>query len=893
LARFSASTLAAIDAGRALIVDSPQRAAAVRAAYGEEQIAAGRRAWRTPQALTFHQWAANALTLRGPARLTATQRFLSDREEWALFRAAADALTPQHEYLTRRALATQLRSASVLLDEWHLSTRLSQLGASAEGALLRTGLQHVAERCQALGARPLRQSWQELPTGAAQSLAYTPHNHTSARRAALEKGGASQLATTRATLGTAHQSAHESPAAECAALAAWCRAKLLAQPRSRLLVIAPDLSERRAVLERTLSQALEPSRWLEGDDGSRAYAVEGGQPVGTFPLVASATGSLRLLSRPLAFETVSSWLRDPYLAEPSPSARAQFDLWLRSMGRLQLGAAEIAQVSAHTGAPAGSAALGARLTAASGALQGGARDARGWAQAFERALLALGWPGSRSLHSIEQQIRARWLELLAEFAGLSETLDRMTLPDAVDAIAELADVTRFDAASADVPIVITDALHVPVVQYDAIWVMGLDAETWPPPASPHALVPLRWQVEAGIPEASAAAQANRAETMLRLWRGHAAEVVFSAPLKRDDAECAMSTSLASLPIADAAGPTISLAAQIRGEPVFEFIDDSVGEPWDTRTPVSHGVRPIELQARCAFRAYGELRLTATPIESPQSGIDPRDRGIWLHQALAQFWREIGDSATLAALDEPELARRAAQCVRAARDHNQRKWRGNVSASTAAREEARLAQLLVVGALAERERTPFKVIATEHRFDAQLAQGKFRFVFDRVDQLLDEPGFVLIDYKSGAPQRLEWSAPRLSAPQLLAYLAADREHDVRALALQFLTTRRAVYRGHAARSAMLPGVSVPGVHPRKKLAAEEGAALWQEWTHRWAAQIEQLAADYVTGVATVNPATPQDCDRCHLTALCRRHELSLRYAAMESGADEADDEAASE
>jgi hypothetical protein len=68
-----------------LIVPSPQRQAAIRAAWAREQRDAGRTLWNTPRIATFGQFAENALNEQW-ARANLPDRLLPAGAEWARVR---------------------------------------------------------------------------------------------------------------------------------------------------------------------------------------------------------------------------------------------------------------------------------------------------------------------------------------------------------------------------------------------------------------------------------------------------------------------------------------------------------------------------------------------------------------------------------------------------------------------------------------------------------------------------------------------------------------------------------------------------------------------------------------------------------------------------------------
>ena len=245
-------------------------------------------------------------------------------------------------------------------------------------------------------------------------------------------------------------------------------------------------------------------------DGAREFsslfAIEGGQPLTDFPLVAHALLTLRLLVGSLRFDELVLWLRMPFLDGNDVFAGAAIEAAMRKGRRLEYthaGAAEL------PGARARRSCSRARGTTARGggrASMAQKRSAAEWAARLMNALRMLGWPGTRPLRSDELQTVARVQFLLDEYAALGAWLGRT---DAASAVATLSDMARersFDPASVAAPVTLTDSHDVPIVHYDGIWVAGLDAAQWPAPPRPDAFIPLRLQVAAAVPTASAAGQ---------------------------------------------------------------------------------------------------------------------------------------------------------------------------------------------------------------------------------------------------------------------------------------------------------------------------------------------------------------------------------------------------
>jgi ATP-dependent helicase/nuclease subunit B len=314
--------------------------------------------------------------------------------------------------------------------------------------------------------------------------------------------------------------------------------------------------------------------------------------------------------------------------------------------------------------------------------------------------------------------------------------------------------------------------------------------------------------------------------------------------------------------------------------------DTRGVLWDTARVVTGGVRAFELQTRCAFRSYAELRLAAAALETPQTGVDARDRGDWLHRSMALFWDRVVSHASLTELDAGAVAELAQKVVEVARQERAGRWRGDPTDATVARESQRLAQLVATAAESERKRTPFVVSAVESQHAAQIGEGRFSFKIDRIDTvepLGAAPFDVLTDYKSGAEEPLDWLKARLDKPQLLVYLTALANRPIRGAALQYVTARASAYKGYAGEHGVWPSIRAPGVHWNARQDVGRDAAAWDAAASTWRAQVTQLANEFVAGVANVNPVSRDDCKYCHVATLCRRAELNLTYASDASDA----------
>jgi ATP-dependent helicase/nuclease subunit B len=290
-----------------------------------------------------------------------------------------------------------------------------------------------------------------------------------------------------------------------------------------------------------------------------------------------------------------------------------------------------------------------------------------------------------------------------------------------------------------------------------------------------------------------------------------------------------------------------------------------------------------LQAECGFRAYGEVRLGAEALESPAPGLDPRERGMLLHKALELIWEKLKGHFELTSTDDAVRTWMVGNAVEAAVVAVFRGYVPEELRLAVDREKFRLEQLIIALLALESQRPAFEAVSLEARREVSIAGGRFDVRIDRVDSI-EGGGFAILDYKSGEPRPLRWQSDLIRDPQLIAYLLAESGRNVQALANVSLANGRAKFTGKSSRKGLLPDVTgLPGLSVQKNHADEIDAA-WRAQTAEWIQLVRELAAEYIAGRATVEPA-PDVCRHCALTTLCRRVELADDHARFADDADE--------
>lgn len=876
--------------------------------------------WRTPRALTPAQWLAG---LADEARLTG----IADLPQ---------ALDPFAEQLLwEQVIAASLDGAAALFDIRGMAASAAEAHALCQVWQLAPGGAMAAEECrrfaqwlQAFVQRCRQAHWRDVAglhlavIGLIEAGAFVlPERVTLLgfdRPSPLEKRLAAALnnqgvatefraffQVDRSSPPPAAVHACADVDAECTAAVAWVARRLAADGDCRLAIVAPDLAAVRERLAYRLDDVLHPSLIRpDGTELPRCFNFSLGQPLAEQPLVRTALDALALgggakleQARLSSLLLANGWSADFSEAD----ARARLDLALRrelpyftslpALIRLGQRHAEWAATGV-----AGATAHDCPVTLA--ALQAlhetlGAAPRRqlpsGWAGIFRAALQGLGWPGERPLSSREFQARQAFAETLDAFAALDSLLGPVTQSDAIRRLSQLAAQRIFQPETRGQPSVqILGVLESAGLQFDGLWVMGMNDDQWPPAPRPNPLLPAELLRAAGAAHASADVELAFARAVQQRLRQTAPEQHFSYALADGSRLRRPSPLLADLPAASTAGfdatPTLAYVLANTLEGALLAIDDAQAPPVAAGERVAGGSWLLRAQAICPAWAFYQFRLGAEAMDAPVEGLDPAARGTLVHAALEAFWRAIGSSAALAALEDAARTAAIDTAIAAALSAFEAERRSTLPVRFRQLEAARLQRLLVRWLAVEAARAlPFEVLACEAPAEVEIEGIRVRMVVDRIDRLVDGRQ-VIIDYKTGASiDTRNWAEARITEPQLPIYAALVND-AVAAVVFAKVLLDKPAFAGVAEEKDILPGVQ--GLDEEKrKLFPLDRFPDWSAVVAHWREALDRVAGEVRDGEAGVRFADEgrlKYCDVLPLLRLPERRRL-LAQALTHGGA----------
>jgi probable DNA repair protein len=287
----------------------------------------------------------------------------------------------------------------------------------------------------------------------------------------------------------------------------------MANPAARLGIVAPDLAGVRDRLEFRLDDVLHPALIRpDAAEVPRCFNFSLGRGLADLPLIRSALDLLALggsrgkveQSRLSALLLAGAW----GAGEAEADGRARLDTALRrdlpyfttlpALIRL----ADWLADAAPPLCPQSMVALAAFVEVMSRATKAALPSA--WAPLFQQALQAVGWPGDRALSSHEFQAHRAFGEVLDSFGRFDSLLGPLSLHEAVRRLSQLCRQRIFQPETVGRPAIqVLGVLESAGLEFDALWVMGMNDDLWPPAPRPNPLLPAELLRAAGAAHASA------------------------------------------------------------------------------------------------------------------------------------------------------------------------------------------------------------------------------------------------------------------------------------------------------------------------------------------------------------------------------------------------------
>lgn len=655
------------------------------------------------------------------------------------------------------------------------------------------------------------------------------------------------------------------PRQEVQAAARWAR-YLLQDETCSIGIVVTDLQQRHSLLEQTFRQQLEPASCLDLNVTPQLFSFSLGSSLAEQGPIHAALELLRF-GQSCELEHISFLLRTPFLAgsQNEAEARAQFDVRLRRLRQSAFSLQSLLHLAQRN--QQGLAQFIQILQRVQQQLKHPQQTPSAWAISFSQLLQQAGWPGDGAMSSRVYQIMSAWhekmLPVLASLDLVSAPIARAT---ALSLLRRIGLDTEFQLEAPTGQVQIMGLLEAAGLEFDHLWVMGMNEDLLPAASNPNPFLPVGLQIDCQMPHANTARELEFAQQVMGRLGQASDHIVFSYARRRGDCDLRPSPFLAEIPagqpqLSDALDPS-SFLGRLRENTVMQA---DAQAPQLTASFCRGGTSILKDQALCPFRAFAHHRLGAQAFERPAAGLDALARGSLVHKTLEEFWRRVKTREQLSRLSQAQYSLLMEQVISQVLDdffvH-----RPDLPPCLAQIESQRLQNLMHEWLVdVELKRRDFSVEQLETRHLEQIGPLEIHTVIDRVDRL-EDGSLVILDYKTGVTDLKKLLGQDLLEPQLPIYAIADQGGQLAAVAFAQVRISNCRFNGLANQKDLLPQLKNLAA---LKQAEELQLVQWQNLLDHWRSQLEQLAGAFFHGDARVAPIERKfSCDTCDLIGLCR-------------------------
>ena len=632
-----------------------------------------------------------------------------------------------------------------------------------------------------------------------------------------------------------------------------------------IAVIFPYLEQHREQIERVFRDVFYPQDGLhtaqsvamqrQGVRQDAVFNLSLGYGLIQEPLIRIAM-DLLALSLPFDFECFSHCIRSSYIKN-NIQRRAQLDIALRNRAPVKTTLEQVLQRWPLDHAPD----LCQQFWQFRDLSRewDGPSDAAIWVDRFQQVLAIFAWPNLPNTHGHEDQVLNSLADVWFEFARLEMVSQPMGLSQALAALNQILQKQIFQPGKDELPVQILGKTEAKGMYFSTLWVAGMTEQAWPPPAKPNPFIPMRVQHQFNLPHHSPEYQLVHARTQTQRWLQAAPNVHFSYPCFESD-QPVLPSALVQVPGHIVTSPVHRSNDCLPGQ-YEQWIDDHA-PPVDAGQCQAHSA-VFRDQSHCPFRAFVYHRLHATPLATPQPGVDPAIRGIAIHQVMERLWSQWGTSSHLHTQAGDVLLQQVDAAVEAVLSQ----YPIDINQSV---ERIYLTELIRDWIEIEKTRAPFEVAKVEQAITTRVGGLTLRLRIDRIDRLADG-SYLLIDYKTGVSQPKQWLGERPEEPQLPLYAVAFAKPLGGVVLAVIRTDSLMGYTGVGDDQDQVvdAGKLMPQFHqiPVSKGAFKE-LSDWSALQNQWREVVEQLAKAYLRGEAQVDPKSATSCRYCAAKPACR-------------------------
>ncbi|NVJ61440.1 MAG: PD-(D/E)XK nuclease family protein [Gammaproteobacteria bacterium] len=670
----------------------------------------------------------------------------------------------------------------------------------------------------------------------------------------------------------------------------------LTESQRRIAIVIPGLEQRRYEVEQILMTQLHPEYLTSAFQSKKLYNISVGTSLREYPIIRIALDLIKLLKQPisrhelaeiLVSDSIGLWQKILHSHQQSALKRLAFNL--PELGDKKLSLIQVIRfIETQLKLDSDEVSNFDKIIELHDSLP--ERDTfDGWSRVFIKWLEIWEWFRGQTLSSYDFQLREQFVQVIHSLRQFNTLFETVRIEQVIKLLNQTIEGEVFQAKSLGEPIAVMGLYEAIGLEFDAVWFSGLSNEVLPEPPQMNPFIPMTIAQEFDIPGSSPERELNYAKQLLKQLRGISHDIRLSyfkydgdrhlspSPLLNSFSTDEQTLTLPTLnkPYAAINWMELSpLAQRFKVEQLdFEAFNDETGLSYN-ETILKSGNQFLTAQSKCPMQGYLAHRVNLLEQESPTKGIDPRDRGVFVHKVMQKLWLKLKSHSQLIGTPEQELVAIIKSALNDSLDSNINQY-----SLLAELEKNRYFELIYQLLQQEKKRESFVVEHLEFDQTILLNGLSIKTRLDRMDYIDDvsitsnesahfekgKTSRVLIDYKTGKVNQNLWFHERLGEPQLPLYLLSDK-HNIKALCFAQLHHEEAKFVGVSATENQLPKV--------KSIEKSKDFDDWATFVDHLETKLLELADEIKLGVATVTPEQKlKACDYCAFDSVCRVDELS--------------------
>ena len=489
----------------------------------------------------------------------------------------------------------------------------------------------------------------------------------------------------------------------------------------------------------------------------------------------------------------------------------------------------------------------------------GKHSVKTFISSIKRKITLLGWPGQVELSSLEYQALEKFYQVINSLSLFERLNYKMTEKLWLFELKKLAQIQLFQSKSnPNTNIHILGLLESTDLNFDHLFIIGMDAKSWPGKTKLNIYLPYQIQKKYDMPHSSIKKELDFAKKMTIHLLSQATNIHFSyADIDENNQKQIPSSLLSAYKLEKISNHFFANDVTSVNHITINNQLNKINN--EEKLKISYGVSIFKNMAECPYRAalIHRLNLPSNKNHQYKKIFDIREKGKIIHHILEYAWYNIKNLHQLQSMSISSLENLVMLSVDRALKIN-KNYLENVPIFMQIVEKKRLQSLVKKWLLFESKRTMnFSVKALEKNIKFHLLGIEISLRIDRIDRL-DNGKILIIDYKSSENFICKkWINEPIKEPQLPLYAIAE---NADAIAVGLIHGRNITFKS----ILNMPHLIQKNISKIDLKISKNFIQLKEYWKDI----LSSTMKNFLTGDISLTPSI-QNCQYCEFIMVCRK------------------------